>query len=445
MFRRTTLGIRPGLEPIRALLAEIGNPERAFPCLHVAGTNGKGSVCAMVESVLRAAGLRTGLYTSPHLVRFNERIRVNGRSIPDADLAARLARVEPAAVRVENRPGAPRPCTFFELTTAMAFEHFRAEAVDIAVIEVGMGGRWDATNVIIPVAAAICDIDFDHLQYLGPTIEAIASEKAGIIKSGRPVVTGIRRPDAAEVVEREARARGAPLTRAQESVAIRRTALDWRGQRLSVETAERRLPPFRLPLLGDHQLWNAAIAIALLERFSEAAGFELPESAWKQGLESVRWPARLQVLTEDPPTLLDGGHNPHAAQALAAALRALAPGRPSGLIAGLVADKDIAGFFRALAPAVKRAWIVPVRSERAGPTAEVAAAARAAGLPAAENSLDAARRDAVEWARAEGGVVCIAGSLYLAGEVLADAVGEQDLYEIPTSDRIHRTRRLRGG
>ena len=430
LFRRTTLGIRPGLEPIRALLAEIGNPERALPCLHVAGTNGKGSVCAMVESVLRAAGLRTGLFTSPHLVRFNERIRVHGRSIADAELASLLKRIEPAARRVESRPGAPRPCTFFELTTALAFEHFRAAAVDIAVIEVGMGGRWDATNVIIPVAAAVCDIDFDHMQYLGPTIEAIAGEKAGIVKPGRPVVTGIRRPEAAEIVERQAQALGAPLTRAPESVAIRRTALDWRGQRLSIETAERRLPPVRLPLLGDHQLWNAAIAVALLERFSEAAGFEIPDAAWRQGLESVRWPARLQTLSEDPPTLLDGGHNPHAAQALAAALRSLARRRPVGLIAGLVADKDSAGFFRALAPAVQRAWIVPVRSERAGPTSEIAAAARAAGLRAEETALDAARRDAVGWARAGNGVVCIAGSLYLAGEVLAGEIGERDVYEI---------------
>lgn len=434
MFRRTTHGIRPGLELIQALLAELGHPERAFPCVHVAGTNGKGSVCAMVESVLRAAGFRTGLYTSPHLVRFNERIRVNGRSIGDADLAALLARVEPAAERIERQPTTPRPCTFFELTTAMAFEHFRAEQVDIAVIEVGMGGQWDATNVIVPVAAAICDIDFDHMQYLGSTIEAIAGEKAGIIKPGRPVVAGIRRPEAAAVVEQEARSKGAPLTRAPEAVAIRRTALDWRGQRLHIETPERRLPPIRLPLLGDHQLWNTAIAVALLERFSEAAGVEIPETAWRAGLESVQWPARLQVLSENPPTLLDGGHNPSAGRALADALRALAPRQPVGLIAGLLADKDHAGFFRALAPAVERAWIVPVSSERAAPTAALAAAARAAGISAEEATLPTARRAADEWARAKSGVVCIAGSLYLAGEVLAAECGEKDLYEIGTRD-----------
>jgi dihydrofolate synthase/folylpolyglutamate synthase len=174
---------------------------------------------------------------------------------------------------------------------------------------------------------------------------------------------------------------------------------------------------------------NAAVAVALLERFADAAGIEIPDAAWKPGFEQVHWPARLQVLRDTPPVLLDGGHNPHAARALAAALRDLAPRRPVGLIAGLVADKDVDGFFRALSPAITRAWIVPVRSDRAAPAAAVTAVARAAGIAAEENALDNAMRDAIDWAAGANGVVCIAGSLFLAGEVLAGIVGERDLYE----------------
>ena len=429
MFQRTTHGVRPGLDLIRALLEELDHPERALVCAHVAGTNGKGSVCAMTESVLRAAGLRTGLYTSPHLVRFNERIRVGGRSIPDEALAHLLETVEPAAERVERRPSAPRSCTFFELTTAMAFEYFRRERTDVAVIETGMGGRWDATNVVMPAVAAICDVDFDHMEYLGTTLEAIAGEKAGIIQPGRPVVTGVRRPEAMAVIEEAAKKVGAPLIRAEEVVSVRRVAQEWGGQTLRMETAERHLPTLRLPLLGAHQLRNTAVAVALIERFCEVAGIPLSDETWKTGLETVRWPARLQVLEEHPPTLLDGGHNPHAARALAVALRELAPHRPTGLVVGMLADKDISGFFRELGAAVTRAWVVPVRSPRAAPVSVVAAAARAAGIPALEGTLPNALDEARSWAIASGGVVCIAGSLFLAGEVLERIFGDRDIYE----------------
>ncbi len=430
MYRRTTHGIRPGLEMIRALLAEIGHPENDLVCLHVAGTNGKGSVCAMMESVLRAAGLRTGLYTSPHLVRFNERIRVHGRSISDVDLARLLEYVEPATERVEKMSATPRPCTFFEMTTAMAFEQFRREKVAVAVIETGMGGRWDATNVVTPAVAVICDVDYDHMQYLGQTLEAIAAEKAGIIKSGRPVVTGVRRVEALAVIADEARRQGAVLIRAEEAVSVRRLGQDWRGQRIHIETASRRLPPLYLPLLGGHQLRNVAIAVAALECLCDIAGLEWPDEVWKRGLETVYWPARLQVLNERPVTLLDGGHNPHAARALAEALRELAPRAPVGLIAGLVSDKDHAGFFRELTPIVACAWIVPVYSERAAVPSDVAAAARAAGLGKVEESdLPTAWSESRIWAERAGGIVCIAGSLFLAGEVLAFRMGDRDLYD----------------
>jgi dihydrofolate synthase/folylpolyglutamate synthase len=365
LFRRTTHGIRPGLDVIRALLDRLGRPERAWPAIHVAGTNGKGSVCAMIESVFRAAGVRTGLYTSPHLVRFNERLRVGGRPASDAAVAALLADAEREASALE-REGGLRPATFFELTTAMAFEHFRREGVALGVIETGMGGRWDATNVVVPLVAAVCDVDLDHADYLGDSIEKIAAEKCGILQRGRPAVCGIENPAARAVFRETAAALGAPAAYADEEVSVRRTRQDWDGQRLSIETPVRRLPPLTLPLLGDHQLRNVAVAVAAVEAAASAADIAMPDAAMVQGLERVRWPARMQVLARDPVVLLDGAHNPHAARALARSVRALSGRQPVAWIVGMLADKDAA----------------------------------------------------LAWARAEGGIVCVAGSLFLAGEVL---------------------------
>ena len=417
LYLRATHGIRPGTERIRRILDDLGRPERAFASIHVAGTNGKGSVCAMVESILRAEGVRTGLYTSPHLVRFHERVRVNGEPVGDADLAACIDAVEEAAARVAA-DGAGE-ATFFEIGTAVAFEHFRRAGVQAAVVETGLGGRWDATNVIVPLVSAICEVDLDHCEYLGRTVADVAAEKAGIIKPGRPVVCGATHPGAAAVIRAAADAAGAPVIDASSAVSVRRTPAGLDGQRLSISTAGRDLPPVRLPLLGRHQAANAAVAVAVVEAFGAAAGAEIGTEAFVRGLESVRWPARLQVLERDPPVLLDGAHNPHGARALAAALGELRGGHPIGLVAGILADKDAAGFFRAMAPAVARCWTVPVRCERASPPAALRDAARAAGIEAAAaDSVGAAVGEAREWARGAGGWICIAGSLYLAGEVL---------------------------
>jgi len=434
LYRRTPHGIRPGLDRIQALLEALGHPEKSLVCIHVAGTNGKGSVCATIESVLRAGGCRTGLYTSPHLVRFNERIRVNGRSVTDEHLARLLARVEPIADQLDRSPGAPRPCTFFELTTAMAFEHFRDEHIDVAVLETGMGGRLDATNVVLPAVAAICDIGLDHQPYLGSTIEAIAAEKAGIIKPGRPVVMSVQAPEARAVIEETARHLRAPLIRAEEVVTIERRRADWKGQELRIQTSDRVLRPVRFPLPGAHQLRNVATAVAVLEQFSALTGVELTEKTWKRGLETVFWPARLQMIEEQPPTLLDSGHNPHAASALASALRELAGKRPIGLIVGMASDKDHVGFFRAVAPVVSRVWTVAIRGDRSTPASVLAEAARAAGCRAEVSALRTARAEARTWALTCDGVLCIAGSLYLAGEVLEEMIGNQDLYEKGTGN-----------
>ncbi len=399
------------------MLDRMGHPERTYPCIHVAGTNGKGSVCAMIESVLRCAGVRTGLYTSPHLVRFHERIRVGGRAIGDADLASCLDATEDAA-RGAAADGAGE-ATFFEIGTAAAFEHFRRAGVQAAVVEVGLGGRWDATNVVLPSVAAICEIGLDHCEYLGRTVGEVAAEKAGIIKPGRPVVCGATHPDAVGAIVAAAAAVHAPVIRADEAVTVVRRAEGLDGQRLSISTSQRQLPPVRLPLLGRHQAANAAVAVAAVEAFAGLAGGDPGDEAMVRGLEAVEWPARLQVIARDPPVLLDGAHNPHGARALAAALDELRGAHPVGLVSGMLVDKDGQGFMRELRSAVERCWTVPVRCERASDPAALCETARLAGIEARTSaSLEDAMGEALDWARRAEGWVCIAGSLYLAGEVL---------------------------
>lgn len=419
LYRRNLHTIRLGLDVEQALCETLGRPQDAFLSIHVAGTNGKGSVCAMLASVLRAAGFRTGLYTSPHLLRFNERIRVDGAAIQDGDLLRLMDRVEAAAGRVVA--GGERDATFFEFTTALAFEHFRERVVQVAVLETGMGGRLDATNVVTPVVSVITSIGLDHQQHLGDTLEDIAFEKAGIIKPGRPVILGEIEQGPAAVIRRAASERGSPLAEASRMVTVKRTAQSWAGQRITIETEDEAIARVSLPLLGAHQLGNVAVAVAALVRFRDETGLPVGEEAIREGLASVAWPGRAHVVESDPPLLVDGAHNPQAARVLAATLDEVRERRPVGLIAGFLADKDAAGCLRELARATKRVWIVPIHSDRALPVAQVAAAARAAGLdPIPCEDLRRALAEARVWARDHGGIVCVAGSLYLAGEALRE-------------------------
>jgi dihydrofolate synthase/folylpolyglutamate synthase len=429
LFRRTTHGIRPGLEIIHRLLERRDHPERNLLCLHVAGTNGKGSVCAMLERLLRAAGFRTGLYTSPHLVSLNERIRIDGRPTPDADLLGLMRDWEREAIALE-REEELRPATFFEITTAMALDHFRREGVEATVIETGMGGRWDATNVVRPAVSVISTIDFDHMEFLGRTLTEIAGEKAGIIKGGRPVVIGTQPDEAMERLLTEAREVGAPVRRAEEMVSARRIRQDWSGQTLRLDTASGVRATVLLPLLGAHQIRNVLLAAAALETFLDLAGASLTEPVLVEGFSRICWPARLQVLERDPPVLLDGAHNPQGARALSAALRDLADGRPAALVCGMMSTKDTDGFLRALSPAVRRGWAVDFPNEGALPRGDLLAGMRAAGIEAEAAGLDEALADARRWAAEKGGLVCIAGSLYLAGEILRRR-GIDDLFSEP--------------
>lgn len=424
LYRRTAHGIKMGLETMEELAARLDHPERAFPCIHVAGTNGKGSVCAMIERALRAAGFVTGLYTSPHLLRFNERIRAGGVAVSDRELAGLLDAVD-AADRAQADAGG-REATFFEFSTAMAFEHFRRSGVQIAVLETGLGGRLDATNIVRPLLSVITRIGIEHTEYLGTTLERIAGEKAGIIKPGVPVVAGAMPAEARAVVRSAARERGAPWMAVEEAVNVRSPRATLDGQSVQVETAEAVYGPLILPLLGAHQLENAATAIAALEYLGGLSSFTCGADAIRCGLERVWWPARFQVLSKEPPVILDVAHNPDAARVLADTLKRVLGRKEIGLVTGLLADKDLAGFIRPLAARVKKCWAVQIRNERALPLEKLVSGIRAAGLETEGAALGEAFRQAKAWAVQRDGAVCIAGSLFLAGEVF-ETLGLHDL------------------
>lgn len=416
LFDRTAAGIRPGLEVINTLVGSMDNPQFAFGVIHVAGTNGKGSVCAMLESMLRRTGIKTGLYTSPHLVDFRERIRVNGAFLDDKTLAAALD-ASLAADRVHQDQGG-RGATFFELSTAMAFHGFRAAGVQLAVIETGMGGSWDATNVVNPLLSIITPISLDHGEYLGTTLEAVAKEKAGIIKTGAPVIWGGQPPQAASVLEQRAREVEAPVRILEQLVSVMRLHQDLDGQKLRIETSSRSLPSLRCPLLGRHQLINIALAVAGMECLSDILGVTWPEEVFTAGLRDVYWPARAEVVSRDPPVLLDGGHNPDAALAMRDLIDECAGGRKVALVTGILGDKDAAGYFAAWRGRIDRCWVVPVRSSRAADLESLRAAARQVVADVIAVDLETACREALEWARRENGLVCVTGSLYLAGQFM---------------------------
>jgi dihydrofolate synthase/folylpolyglutamate synthase len=417
LFARRRFGMRPGLETTRALLARLDHPEEGLAAIHVAGTNGKGSVTAMIAAVLTAAGLPTGRYTSPHLARFAERICINDRPVDDAPLEAALLEVEAAAAALEDAGG--QPPTFFECATAAALLVLRRAGIRLAVIETGLGGRLDATNVLTPLTAVITRIGLEHCAQLGDTLEAIAGEKAGIIKPGRPVVIGAMPEEAGDVMRRVAAERRAPLVDAAETVTLTGVSMTLEGLEARVATPTRDLGRVRLALAGAYQAENLATAVAALETAAATLGLALPDQAFHDGLGRVCWPGRFQLVSRAPPILVDGAHNPDAAQALRLALRRAKIKGPVALVAGLCDDKDAGAFLRTLASAAARAWAVPVPSPRSRPAAETAALMRAAGIAEVESAtLPQALAEARAWALREQGLVLVCGSLFLAGEAL---------------------------
>jgi dihydrofolate synthase/folylpolyglutamate synthase len=410
LFERTTAGIKPGLEIIEALLEVLGNPHHRLAVIHVAGTNGKGSVCAMLESVLRASGFKTGLYTSPHLIDFSERFRINGVAIAQDRLHDYIALMEEKADETEQATGL-RGATFFEISTAIAFQYFADEAVDIAIVETGMGGRWDATNVIIPLVSVITHIDIDHTNFLGDTIEAIAAEKAGIIKPGRPVVSAPQ----SDAAMGELLKMGEPLMVSSEAVAVQKvdgasSSVHVSCQRIKIETHSRNLPPIDLPLLGECQRENCAVAVASLEVLADMLDVE-PE--FKKGLESVEWGARFQILQNDPMVILDGAHNPAAARALVKTLKENYRKVQVGFVLGFLDDKDTVEFLREIKPIVSEAWAVSIDAPRGASAEHTATQAKIAGFHAAPAGVAQAWNAAGEWVCAPDRLIVITGSLFL--------------------------------
>jgi dihydrofolate synthase/folylpolyglutamate synthase len=441
LYALRTFGIKPGLDVEIALLERLGNPQASFAAIHVAGTNGKGSVCAMLDAVLRTTGLTVGLYTSPHLVRFNERIRVNGVPISDVELAELFEAMEGHSEAVK-RGAAGREVTFFEYTTALAFEYFRRRHVQVAVVEVGMGGRLDATNVLWPAISVITRIGLEHTAYLGTTLAAIAGEKAGIIKPGRPVVCGATPDEARQVIRSTAQERNAPYVDAAETVTARRVSQDLTGQKVAITSGDTDYGTVRLSLLGKHQLENVVSVVAALETLGGCSPLGVPPELIRRGLGEARWPGRLQVLSETPPVVLDGAHNPDGARVLALALKDLFKKRKVGLIWGMCEDKDALGFAKALGGAVHRCWTVPIATERSLDPAKLALLASGEGWETKVSGLVAAREEARQWALDNQGVVCIAGSLFLAGEVLGTGVDCRPQTEDRRQTGIGRTKTL---
>ena len=409
LFSLEQFGIKLGLDQIRGLVAGLDHPDRAFRSVIVAGTNGKGSVTAMVERALRAAGHRTGRYISPHLVRLEERFVVDGDELPAAEVDASIEAVRAAAGAL------PAPPSYFEATTAVALDLFRRHAVDVAVLEVGLGGRLDATNVVTPVGTIITAIDLDHQQHLGETIEAIAAEKAGVIKPDRPVVLGRNAEAVRSVVRAAAEAVHAPLTYAPDGVTTSMVMTDGRTI-ASFATPSARYDAVRLALRGRHQVENAVTSIRFLETVDAGGGLDVPAEAIRVGLEDATWPARLELRRwRDTDVIIDGAHNPAGARALASYLSE-AYGQPLPMVVGAMRDKAIDDVIRALAPAASRFVFTAVDSPRAAPAdALVAAAARVA--PARPAIAGGAPIDALAALVPSALPVVVAGSLYLCGEI----------------------------
>ena len=419
LYRLERFGIKLGLETITDLLGHMGNPHRRFKTVHVTGTNGKGSVCAYVASVLRKAGYRVGLYTSPHLVRFNERIQVDGREIPDADVARIYREMQPAIAKTSGGSKVRQP-TFFEVTTAMAFHYFAEREIDLGVIEVGMGGRMDATNVIHPLVAVLTRIGLEHTEHLGKTEDRIAREKAGIIKPGCRVVTVDQ--STLPIITAQANALGCPVTVVGRDVRYERLGFDRSGQRLRIEDGGR--VELRIPLLGSYQPENAAIAYAAV-RDMEKMGIEIPREAIVAGFKETSWPGRMQIVREGPTVVVDGTHNAPGIPSLAASLRELFPEERPVFVLGILDDKDLGAFASALGPLASHLVVAKPETPRAYPPDAIA---RAFAAHVKEPLIVPKVSEAVDRAisiAGPHGLVVVTGSIYTAGEALAHLQGPQ--------------------
>jgi dihydrofolate synthase / folylpolyglutamate synthase len=413
LYQLRLFGLKLGLETTRLLAERLGHPDRKLRFIHVAGTNGKGSTCAILESIYRQADLRVGLFTSPHLVRFGERIQVNRQFIPEPDIARLVGDLRHLLTKLPP----DRHPTFFEVVTVLALQFFAEQQCDLVIWETGMGGRLDATNIVTPLASVITNVQLDHQKWLGSTHALIAAEKAGIIKAGVPVLTATDEPTALQVLSNTARSLHAPLTRV-----TRQDVLD------RADTLQ------HLALLGEHQKFNASLALATVQTLQHLIPVSPPQI--RSGLQQVHWPGRLQLLRlpNHRLLLLDGAHNVAGAEALRTALWDRFPGQSPTLILGTLEDKEWAPMALRLAPLAGRILCVPVRSERSAPPTELARACREAN-PAVRVEEHPSLGAALESCGTDA-LVVVAGSLYLVGETLQwlGLSAYQDCREIALND-----------
>lgn len=415
------------LQRVRDLLALLGDPQDQYKTYHIAGTKGKGSVSALISSALRAANYKVGLYTSPHLLRFNERIQVNGREVSDEEIVDLVNRVRSSVEKTEG-------LTVYEIVTAMGFLHFADRGVEYAAIEVGLGGRLDATNVITPLVSVITSISYDHMHLLGDSLSDIAREKAGIVKEGVPVVVAPQQYEAERVIERIAEEREAPLVLVGRDWLFSPGTHSLEGQSLyiwsneeqplmdayveSVGSEEWAPPRYEIPLLGYHQVINAAVAYAALQS-GRSNGINLSEGQIKKGFKEVDWPGRFQILSRKPLIIVDSAHNRDSALKLRLALEDYFPGQPVTMIFGASADKDIAGMLAELLPRVDRIVATQAHHPRAEQPEFIAELAHSHGFRVEViQPMDEALQWAIRQAR-PGEVILAAGSLFIAAEAIA--------------------------
>ena len=422
------------LQRVIDLLEALGNPHLRIKAFHVAGTKGKGSVSALIASVLQEAGYKTGLYTSPHLSRFNERIMINGEPIPDLDFVTLVEAVKP---KVESIPG----LTVFEILTAMAFTYFAEQGVEYAAVEVGLGGRLDATNVLAPIITVITSLSYDHMHLLGESLSDIAREKAGIIKSGIPVILAPQQIEAGSVVESVAEAKGSPLIRVGHDWLYSHGTHNFDDQTLYIwSRAEQPLmdsfvdsaggdewtpPRYQIPLLGHHQVVNAAVAYAAIAE-ARNSGLDVKEADIQAGFRNVSWLGRFQILTRDPIIVVDVAHNRDSALKLRIALDDYFPGQPVTMIFGASADKDIEGMLAELRPRVSRFAVTQADHPRAENPEVLAGFAHSHGVRVEEFArVEKALQWAIENSR-PGEVILVTGSIFIVGEAI-EAMKEIDL------------------
>ncbi len=409
LFSRRASGMKLGLENIQKLLERLDHPENQFPSIHIAGTNGKGSTAAILESILREAGYQTGLYTSPHLIDMRERIKIRGKPISQNDVVTFIQDSTPH-IEATN-------ASFFEILTAMAFSHFASKKVDVAVLETGLGGRLDATNTIVPLLTLITEIGLEHTRILGKNLVSITQEKAGILKPGIPCLSATKHRKAKVFLSEFTEANRIPLRFSDETVHVSHIRLSEQGSRFDADTGSFLYKDLHLKLLGNHQIENSALALLTVEELRKK-GWKIPERAIRRGLENVVWRARLELLQQNPKLLLDSAHNPMGVKSLVKALRTLFTYNRLILVFGVLKDKNYRSMLSQIAPLAERIVLTRPMSDRA------LEPERLLRFPSVQGKyVDVIPEINKAWTRAvslagKEDIVCGAGSIYFVGEVL---------------------------